>query len=65
MPEESKGTHEILFSGKVVTLGNLAFGEIKEEVYKLIFLPLNVEGCEAAPARAVLIDEENGLESFD
>ncbi|MFH1290651.1 MAG: cyclase family protein [Nanoarchaeota archaeon] len=64
LSEAGKGAHGVLFSGKVVILENLNLKDANEGIYKLVVLPLNVEGYEAAPARAVLIDKEDGLESF-
>jgi len=48
--------HEILLKNKVVILEGLNLSGVKPGVYQLICLPIKLVGTEAAPARAVLID---------
>lgn len=47
-------THVILLSNEVVIVENLDLREIEEGEYRLICLPLKVEGVEGTLARAVL-----------
>ena len=48
--------HDILLRNKVVVLEGLDLSGVKPGIYQLICLPLKLVGTEAAPVRAVLID---------
>ena len=48
-------THLTLLERSVVILEGLDFSEVDAGEYQLICLPLRLEGCDGAPARAVLI----------
>jgi arylformamidase len=48
-------THRTLLAKSVVILEGLDLSVPPEGVYQLICLPLRIEGCDGAPARAVLI----------
>jgi arylformamidase len=48
-------THRTLLAKSVVILEGLDLSAPPAGVYQLICLPLRIEGCDAAPARAVLI----------
>ena len=48
-------THRTLLAKSVVILEGLDLSVPSEGVYQLICLPLRIEGCDGAPARAVLI----------
>mgnify|MGYP001440040834 FL=1 len=52
-------THRTLLQAGVIPVEGLNFNGVKEGGYHLICLPINLEGCEGAPARAVLIDLNN------
>ena len=41
----------------IVALDNLRLKETKEKLYKIICLPVKVTGIDAAPSRAILIEE--------
>ncbi len=49
--------HRIFMEKNIVALDNLRLKETKEKTYKLICLPVKVTGIDAAPSRAILIDE--------
>ena len=51
-----RGTGMQNSSGGVLDLRRLNFDDVQEGKYHLICLPIKLEGCEGAPARAVLID---------
>jgi arylformamidase len=50
-------THKTLLGSGIIILEGLRLAEIQEGEYKLAALPLKIIGTEAAPARAVLIEE--------
>lgn len=50
-------THEVLLKNGITILEGLDLSKVNEGYYSLICLPLKLEGCDGAPARAVLIDE--------
>ncbi len=50
-------THKLLLGSETVILEGLRLAEINEGEYFLIALPLKIDGAEASPVRAVLIDE--------
>jgi arylformamidase len=49
-------THRTLLDKSVVILEGLDFSSVAPGVYDLVCLPLRLEGCDGAPARAVLIE---------
>lgn len=49
-------THNLLFDHDITIIEGLRLGAIKEGSYFLCCLPLPLDGLEAAPARAVLIE---------
>ena len=49
-------THRILLAAGIVLVEGLALGNVRPGSYQLVCLPLKIDGAEAAPARAVLID---------
>lgn len=50
--------HRILLAKDIVVVEGLNLSAIAAGFYHLVCLPLNITGGEAAPARAILIDEE-------
>jgi arylformamidase len=50
-------THEVLMHGEVTIIEGLRLGHVTPGSYFLVCLPLNVIGIEAAPARAILMDQ--------
>jgi arylformamidase len=50
-------THKVLFGAGIVILEGLRLQDIKEGEYLLVAVPLNVAGAEAAPVRAILIEQ--------
>ncbi len=50
-------THKTLLGEGIIILEGLRLGKVSEGNYYLIALPLKIEGVEAGPTRAVLIDE--------
>ncbi len=59
-------THTILLSNGVALIEGLRLANVTEGKYTLMCLPLALIGAEAAPARAVLLQEAEGMrkESF-
>ena len=51
--------HEILLEREVVLLEGLNLAEVPEGLYGLYCLPINLAGCEGAPARAILVAPGN------
>jgi arylformamidase len=49
-------THKILLGKSVVIVEGLNLSGVPPGEYQLICLPLRIEGCDGAPARAVLIE---------
>lgn len=52
-------THKILFRNNLVVLEGLRLKYINEGHYLLIAVPLNIEGAEASPVRALLIEKDS------
>ncbi len=49
--------HRILLSAEIVLLEGICLSEVKDGAYFLFAAPINLNGCEGAPCRAVLTDE--------
>ena len=49
--------HRIFMEKDIIALDNLRLKDTQEKTYKLICLPIKVTGIDAAPSRAILIDE--------
>jgi len=49
--------HEVFMAENIVCLDNLRLKAAEEKTYKLICLPIKVTGIDAAPARAILMEE--------
>lgn len=49
--------HRIFMEKNIVALDNLRLKETEEKIYKLICLPIRVTGIDAAPSRAILIED--------
>ena len=54
---ESQETHRALLSANVVVLEGLDLRDVKPGDWTLVCLPLRLGGAEAAPARAVLLED--------
>ncbi len=52
-------THTILLATNIVVGEGLNLADVAAGFYHLVCLPLKITGCEAAPARAVLIDQDD------
>ncbi len=55
---ETLPAHCVAIDNGLLILENLALSEAHKDVYTLIALPLKIEGLEASPVRAILIDKE-------
>jgi len=51
------GTHKTLLEAKIIIIEGLRLKDISEGDYTLVALPLKIKGVEAAPLRAVLIED--------
>lgn len=49
--------HRIFMEKNIIALDNLRLKETEEKTYKFICLPIKVTGIDAAPSRAILIEE--------
>lgn len=49
--------HRIFMEKDIIALDNLRLANTEEKTYKLICLPIKVTGIDAAPSRAILIEE--------
>jgi len=49
--------HKIFMAKNIVCLDNLRLKETEAKTYKLVCLPIKVTGIDAAPARAILMEE--------
>jgi arylformamidase len=47
--------HQLLLQKEIILLEGIDLSEVPEGMYSLYCLPLLIEGCEGAPARAILI----------
>jgi len=52
---ESRPTHEILLQAGIVIIEGVNLSEVTQGRYTLYCLPLNLQGVDGAPARAVLV----------
>lgn len=46
--------HKLLLESDIIILENLELGQVEPGMYRLVVLPLKIEGAEASPCRAVL-----------
>lgn len=51
-------THSSLFADNSIIIEGLRLADVEQGEYQLICLPLNIVGLEAAPARALLIEQQ-------
>jgi len=58
-PVDSKGlpAHHALARAGIVNLENLCLSDVAPGTYTLVALPLKIDGADAAPVRAVLLDD--------
>ena len=54
---EPDSIHTIMLARNIVVVEGLDLSAIVAGIYHFVCLPLKITGCEAAPARALLIDE--------
>ncbi len=54
---DTEKPHQILLSEECILLEGLNLLGVPGGIYELICLPLNIPGCEGAPARAILIEQ--------
>jgi arylformamidase len=52
------GNHRMFLEKGVVILENIDLSLVKEGIYHIICLPLKLEGCDAAPARVILLTDD-------
>lgn len=58
--EKGAETHRVLLQAGVVILEGLRLDKVRPGAYGLVCLPLLLPGAEGAPARALLVDTEEG-----
>ena len=56
--QDSPLTHELLLKSEVIILEGLNLSNISSGIYQLICLPLKLVGADGAPARAILVKNE-------
>ncbi len=52
----SLDNHRLLLENGIVVLENIDLSLVNEGIYHIICLPMKLEGCDAAPARVILVD---------
>ncbi len=57
-PDAPMAVHMILLGAEVVLLEGICLADVAEGAYFLNAAPLNLNGCEGSPCRAILIDGE-------
>ncbi len=57
--EKFNRTHKTLLEAGVVIIEGLNLGNVRPGLYELICLPLKLEGCDGAPARAILVERDS------
>ncbi|MCB0392437.1 MAG: cyclase family protein [Bdellovibrionales bacterium] len=57
-PETSKElpAHNAIYKNNMAILEGLILSHVPEGLYQLVALPLRLEGCDASPVRAILVD---------
>jgi arylformamidase len=50
--------HRMLMSKDIIVIDNLRLKDVKAKEYQLICLPIKVTGIDAAPARAILLEDD-------
>ncbi len=61
-PYDEERTHRALALGDVAILENLDLDDIDDgDDYTLCAFPIRLDGCEAAPCRAILLEQETGF----
>ncbi len=58
--DDTVPTHRILLGAGIVAVEGLNLSGIAPGVYQLVCLPLNIPGSDGAPARVILIDQNDG-----
>lgn len=57
--DETFAVHDLLLTNSVAVVENLDLDHVRPGVYQLFCLPLKLTGADGAPARAILIGEED------
>lgn len=52
--DKTSATHEILLENNIIVVEGLNLECVEQGVYEFICLPINIQGAEGAPARAIL-----------
>ena len=61
-PYDEERTHRVLARGDIAILENLDLSDIDDgDDYTLCAFPIRLDGCEAAPCRAILLEQETGF----
>jgi len=60
LDSSSLPAHHALIDAEIINLEGLSLGHVAPGRYRLMALPLKIKSADAAPVRAVLVDEENG-----
>ena len=58
--DEGGGTHRILLNAGIIPVESLNLHGIAPGTYQFVCLPLKIVGIDGAPARAILIDQNEG-----
>ena len=59
--EATSEPHLAFLSKEIVLLEGINLEQVQGGIYDLFCLPLNIEGCDGAPARAVLIERDRSF----
>ena len=60
LDSSSLPAHHALIDAEIINLEGLSLAHVAPGRYRLVALPLKIQSADAAPVRAVLINEENG-----
>lgn len=58
---EEEKTHKILADKGIAVIENLDLSDIRDGEYELYAFPIRLGGLEAAPCRAILLEQERGI----
>jgi arylformamidase len=57
--DETLAPHQILLAEDIVLLEGLDLSKVQAGIFELYCLPINLPGCEGAPARVILVDRSH------
>lgn len=58
---DEEKTHRILLENDIIIIENLDLSKIRDGEYEICAFPMKIEAVEAAPCRAILLEQEKGI----